>query len=879
MVKRGEVRDSVSLNFTSTITNSNKKSQAAVEIIIILAFILIILLALISLNQDLMDSFSGQLNANKAKITVNDLGDAAQQVYQQGVGAQTRVFVTIPKGVSSSSISDHTLRITLGEGGNKRDVYRNVDFQIAGNIPMQQGNHWITVKSRQGYVVIGFAIVDILPGGYSKTYTPGNSSVELMSISNTLQEQVDVSITYTFDSEISISFIETDFLLSAGEDKNLLVTLSALASTEAGVYTGEIQIDANTTTESQTSFIPVTITVDSPQSCTACPSILMFPQTWNLGIFSADDLTSQQFHVCNNLGTAQSVSFSFSNNTYVGFDSAISSKTSSMNIGAQDCNSTTVYINTTGAGTGPYLTYLTADTGTYSDSSVIMLTIGVDSLPPVINLVSPADNSTSVFGNMVFAYNVSDFASNVDSCDLIINDTVMDTDTSIQEEIEQSFTIIGLINGYYKWGINCTDDAPASNEGSSELRYLFINFTSVTATPELAFEEDYDPQWTTEVQTIGDGFYATALDEGPPVHANYPPPDYVEFDFPNLGISDAYGIESVVFSMRHYENLDGGWFDADERHEIECYNGVSWETVDVWDWTPETNMTWIYYISPDLSSCISTASVANDIHIRVEYDPADETGAEQYIDWAQVEVNISTAYYINLWELILDDPQPLDFSSGLNTTNNTFGILFGNDGWDWEEDPYGGAESATEFNIDPNMDGDISDSTVAVDGRLEIRIGDGAPGGQDNSDDDSYNGPAASGAYGVEFNITSEMYSKISGGKAQLSFDWYADQDAGWGNGMDAGDEAWIKARLITPSTTVWLGSDLDSGDNDADPYNEIWFMNNPSDDFGHENIDITSYITTEGIYYFDLGIAVGDWDNGEGFGGYFDNIMILIIG
>ena len=407
MVKRGGVRDSVSLNFSSNLINS-RKSQAAVEVVIILAFVLIILLALISVNQDLMSSVGGQLSANKAKIALNDLSDAAKQVYQQGVGAQSRVFISIPRDVSSTSVSDQTLKIVLGEGDSKRDVYRNLDFKIAGNIPTEAGNYWVTVKSREGYVVIGFALIDIIPSGFSRTYTPGNSSVETFSISNTLDEYVDVVITYTYDTEISISIIENSFLMTPNEDKDLLVTLSALAGSEAGVYYGEIRVDANTTTESQSSFIPVTIDIDSPQTCTSCPSILMFPQTWNLGIFSSEALTSHQFHVCNNLGTAQSVSLTLSNDTYAGFNSAITVKSASLNVGAQDCNSTYLFINTSGAPIGPYLTYLYASTGVYSDSSAVMLTIGIDSLPPEINLISPEDDYTSIFGNIVFAYNVSD---------------------------------------------------------------------------------------------------------------------------------------------------------------------------------------------------------------------------------------------------------------------------------------------------------------------------------------------------------------------------------------------------------------------------------------------------------------------------------------
>ncbi|RMF54886.1 hypothetical protein D6745_03940, partial [Candidatus Woesearchaeota archaeon] len=90
--------------------------------------------------------------------------------------------------------------------------------------------------------------------------------------------------------------------------------------------------------------------------------------------------------------------------------------------------------------------------------------------------------------------------------------------------------------------------------------------------------------------------------------------------------------------------------------------------------------------------------------------------------------------------------------------------------------------------------------------------------------------------------------------------------------------EAWVKARLTTPSQVVWLGSDLDSGDNDADPYNEIYFMNNPSDDSGYEVFNVTSYITQVGAYYLDFGAFIGDWDKREeGFGAYFDNIKLVI--
>lgn len=870
MRKRGGIRVSYRLSL---------KSQVAVELVIVLAFILIILIALMAVNQDLLNSVSGQFRAAKAKVVLNELSDAAQHVYQQGVGAQTRVFVSIPHGVVSTQVSGQTLTISMSGAEVTRDVYKNLNFQVSGAIPMDEGNYWLTVKSRQGYVVIGFSLMDVAPGGFSTTMIPGNISFDEISLRNIVDEDIDVVLSYYGDANINVLLGQNSLSLAPDEIQNVSVTITSQASAPAGVYTGTIQISANTTQETQNSELLAIVNVVTQLYCISCPMVLLFPAQWNFGIMGVDRLYSNVFYVCSNLVGTQSVGLSFSNSTYTGFDPGIASKTTTVNVASQDCNSTTVYVNTTNALSEPHTTILQASADSYSDFSIISFNIGEDSLPPEIYLMQPADNYSSLLGNIVFTYNTSDFASDIDHCDLIMNDSIVDTDSTIMEDAEQSFTVLGLSNGYYSWTVNCTDAAAGANEGTASNRNLLVNFTTVYATPELAFEEDYVPQWTTEVQILDDGSFATAYDEGPPSHANYPPPDFVEFDFPNLGISSGYGIESVILTIRHYERLQSGWFDADDRHQIECFNGVAWIAVEPYNWTPETDETWIYYISPDLSGCISSASVANDIHIRITYDPADDTGAIQYIDWVQVEVNISTALYPDLWELIVDDPQPLDFSSGLNTTNNTFGRAAGDDGWDWKEDVYGGGESGAMFNVDPDMDGNTSDSTIAANNRLEIRIGDGAPGAPKNSDDDTYNGPASSAAYGVEFNITSEQYSAIiAGGTAQLSFDWYVDEDAGWGNGLDAGDEAWIKARFITPSTTYWLGSALDTGDNDADAFNEVWFMDNPEDALGHESFDVSSYITSEGTYYFDLGIAVGDWDNNEGFGGYFDNIMLIII-
>ena len=59
--------------------------------------------------------------------------------------------------------------LEFGTGADATQVYENLDFQVTGSIPTEEGNHWLTVKSRQGYVVIGFTLLDINPPGFSET--------------------------------------------------------------------------------------------------------------------------------------------------------------------------------------------------------------------------------------------------------------------------------------------------------------------------------------------------------------------------------------------------------------------------------------------------------------------------------------------------------------------------------------------------------------------------------------------------------------------------------------------------------------------------------------------------------------------------------------
>lgn len=379
--------------------------------------------------------------------------------------------------------------------------------------------------------------------------------------------------------------------------------------------------------------------------------------------------------------------------------------------------------------------------------------------------------------------------------------------------------------------------------------------------------DDQNTTWTSEVQA-DDAAYADSPDN------MGVDPDWVEFRFSNLGLTQANVITEVIFLAKHFESSHLGL--NGNKNRVQCWDGASW--ADVNEYVPVFTET--YYQSDNLVSCISDWNAANNARFRMTYEP-NGVGDTISIDYGRVDVNyVQVGSLINLWELLSDLPQPVDFRTDVNSTANTFGPSAGNDGWDWNTNTYGGVlASAVSFNVDPNFDGNISDSNVSHAKRLEIKLGGGVSGAASDPDDNAIVGMAASGAYGVQFDINAEQWSLIqSGSDLLLSFTYSVDADAGWGNSLDAGEEGWVKARFGNDVNTFYLGSDLDQNV-DEDATNEIWWSYQPTDDAGFLLENISSLVYGPGTFYLDVGGGLSDWDNAkEGMGIYIDNINLVVV-
>src|SRR3989338_4288948 len=113
-------------------------------------------------------------------------------------------------------------------------------------------------------------------------------------------------------------------------------------------------------------------------------------------------------------------------------------------------------------------------------------TFTIDTTNPVVKNVFPRNNTKYAFNGMNFTYNVTDVTSAVSNCSLWLtnaNSTSLirnSTDTSITENINQTFNITSLKNGVFKWNVVCTDKL--NNKGNSSKANFSIS-RAVDTTP------------------------------------------------------------------------------------------------------------------------------------------------------------------------------------------------------------------------------------------------------------------------------------------------------------------------------------------------------------------------------------------------------------
>ncbi|MFH0978177.1 MAG: Ig-like domain repeat protein [Candidatus Woesearchaeota archaeon] len=83
--------------------------------------------------------------------------------------------------------------------------------------------------------------------------------------------------------------------------------------------------------------------------------------------------------------------------------------------------------------------------------------ITIDRTNPIIRLIGPLNNSRDIDGKVIFLYNVTDALSKISNCSLIIDQKLNRTNKTVTKGVQQYFRVTGIVDGFHKWSINCTD--------------------------------------------------------------------------------------------------------------------------------------------------------------------------------------------------------------------------------------------------------------------------------------------------------------------------------------------------------------------------------------------------------------------------------------
>jgi len=400
----------------------------------------------------------------------------------------------------------------------------------------------------------------------------------------------------------------------------------------------------------------------------------------------------------------------------------------------------------------------------------------------------------------------------------------------------------------------------ALNGGDEGIRGFFGNFS-------LRLERQNYPIW---IQ--GGGGFGWDVDGGLDVD-NDNSPDLIVSDVAMDPYSGNLNYRGTVYLFPGKADLDYVWYS----NATDMFFGNS-----TWSWSG-------YSISmvPDLNG-----------------DGFDEIiagapfGDQVNLWWGRAGPPIPTGTFFAPWD---DNPggvANVTFEVEVNNTAadiNTFGIYpnpnLSDDGWDWDTgvNVYGSRGTVNTLNYFSAPEPGGSDTGTLPPRGDTSRIGAEVIGLGAND--------ARGAAWGCQFNVTSQMLSKIdNGGLAYLYFDYEV-----WDREVPASateEPCYIKARAGNSNNTMeYLGGDMDGQgfwmwqgqwywfDN---PEPEVWHYRNGQNLGGGTNfgthrgtafLDMTDTINQTGAMYIDLGILMQTGGQGaaltEGLAALFDNITI----
>ncbi|MFT4310516.1 MAG: hypothetical protein ACMXYC_02700 [Candidatus Woesearchaeota archaeon] len=124
------------------------KGQTSLETIVILSLFLGILIVILLSNTSFLSISNAKHHAEQTTIALDTLTQRMQYVYHQGVGAQQTVTLRLPPNFINATLQDKTVVFRMAvRGGNQQEVFRNMPFNVSGQLPNRAGSYVVVVRA------------------------------------------------------------------------------------------------------------------------------------------------------------------------------------------------------------------------------------------------------------------------------------------------------------------------------------------------------------------------------------------------------------------------------------------------------------------------------------------------------------------------------------------------------------------------------------------------------------------------------------------------------------------------------------------------------------------------------------------------------------
>ncbi|MBW6461790.1 MAG: VCBS repeat-containing protein [DPANN group archaeon] len=241
------------------------------------------------------------------------------------------------------------------------------------------------------------------------------------------------------------------------------------------LYINNILITTNSSTnnDTETTFSNITVSENINQNWTVKCSDGVNKNELSIRTFSTDT-TSPSIEFIS--PTKDNNSYISENYTYINWTlTEINPDTILLNWAGTNETMSQNYLNKTGLTDGIYTYYVWVNDTSGTSNQTETRTLTVDTLPPIVTLVSPEQDDYLSSTSMDFIFNVTDNLETYMVCSLYINGTLIKTKSSTNNDSATTFSSITVSeNINQNWTVNCSDGV---NTAQPSIRTFNIDTT------------------------------------------------------------------------------------------------------------------------------------------------------------------------------------------------------------------------------------------------------------------------------------------------------------------------------------------------------------------------------------------------------------------